>query len=382
MRDHADGPPSDPDRWAVLLDRALAGDCTPAERLELDDLLAADPVLGAHVDTLRRGLQPPAAEVLGLDRSARAARLLTALGVSADTAAAPSRARLDHPQRTRPSRTWLRGVGGRVVGLRAMIPAVQARAARPLSAIAVAVVAALGVGLAVRSGANRHAHASHGREYATAAGQRLSVTLVDGTQLTLAPASRARVAAEYGQGSGSREVELEGEGYFTVVHDATHPFAVRLRGAVARDVGTAFDARAYPEDPWARIAVAEGKVVIAAPAVRAVRERPLQAGDVAMVVGDTITVAHGADVFALTGWRHGTLAFHDTPLPVVLEELSRWYGVDIRVGDARLGTLAVTATVGDEALDRTLDLLVPALAARYEHRGSVVTIYSARKTVP
>jgi len=64
------------------------------------------------------------------------------------------------------------------------------------------------------------------REYTTAAGQRLSVTLDDGTQLTLAPASRVRLAAGYGEGRatggsktrpyGARELELEGEAYFAV----------------------------------------------------------------------------------------------------------------------------------------------------------------------
>ena len=66
-------------------------------------------------------------------------------------------------------------------------------------------------------------------------------------------------------GGGTREVELEGEAYFAVVHDAARPFAVRAHGAVATDVGTAFDVRAYPEDAGARIAVTEGAVAVTAP---------------------------------------------------------------------------------------------------------------------
>ena len=88
----------------------------------------------------------------------------------------------------------------------------------------------------------------------------VAVTLRDGTRLVLWPASRLRIPSDFGL--RTRSVELQGEAYFAVVHDASHPFVVTAHGVVTRDVGTAFDIRAYADDPGVRVAVAEGEVAV------------------------------------------------------------------------------------------------------------------------
>ncbi len=281
------------------------------------------------------------------------------------------------------------------------------------------VVIALGIGVAISSVWRRAAVASPGRTYATAAGQRLSVTLVDGTQLTLAPASRVRVAADYGQGPAARELELDGEAYVAVVHDTAHPFAVRTHGAVAWDVGTAFDVRAYPEDAGAKIAVAEGAVAVtvaggcpmgvrarispvALPHLLATRENAsarsewgyapasastaagkggpcsadARAGDVATVENEGVSVKHGADIAAHTAWRQGGLAFEDTPLREVVRDIHRAFGVKITVLDSALLGRPVTATFSDQPLDLVLDEVTRVVGARYEQTATGIVVRS------
>ena len=247
------------------------------------------------------------------------------------------------------------------------------------SAIAAALLVALGLGLAIRAGTRGASLTSRGHEYATVAGQRLSITLADGTRATLAPMSRLRIAADYGREAGTaRDVELDGEAYFAVAHDAAHPFAVHAGGAVARDVGTTFDMRAYPEDVGARIAVAEGAVAVSRAAVRAAPLGTLiTAGAIATVSKDGVAVEHGADVASLTGWTRGELVFQDAPLRDVILELARWYGADIRLGDPAIGERHVRGTIRDESVTAALDLVVQAVGARYERRGGRVTIYGA-----
>src|ERR1700676_3625297 len=55
------------------------------------------------------------------------------------------------------------------------------------------------------------------RTYATVAGERAELRLSDGTRVRLAPASRLSVSADYG--TDRRDVYLDGEAYFDVVHD-------------------------------------------------------------------------------------------------------------------------------------------------------------------
>ncbi len=267
------------------------------------------------------------------------------------------------------------------------------------AALATSVVV-LGIGLAIGSLVHHASVRSLGREYATVAGQRLSVTLVDGTQLTLAPASRLRIAVDYGRLGSGREVELEGEAYFAVTHDAAHPFAVGAHGVVTRDVGTVFDVRAYPEDAGARIGVVEGAVAVSTAAacqtgaggqgaVGARAARPpssdapdegcgaqVRAGDVATVVNDKVAVEHGVDVASLTEWTAGRLVFDRTPMTTVVAEVSRWYGIDVRLGDPALAAQAFSATLTTESARDAVAVLADALRLRVETRGpATFTLY-------
>ncbi len=329
------------------LERYLSGECTAAESARIEHWVAADPANAATLAAARRVWEAtgPLPQRFSPDAALRAIR---------------QRAHATVPH-TRP-----RGVGSGATGLRALIPALGARAARPQSLMATMVVVALGAGLVVGSLRHRGSLASPGRVYTTAAGQRLSVTLIDGTRLTLAPASRVRLSADYGQGMVGRELELEGEAYFAVVHDAAHPFAVRAHGAVARDVGTAFDVRAYPEDAGMRVAVAEGVVAIGGVEVRA--------GDVATAADGRAAVAHAVDVATLTTWRQGGLAFRDTPLTDVARDIARTFGLRVTIADSGLGTRPITATFGSESVDDVLDEVTHLVGARYERMGQRVVI--------
>jgi len=68
-------------------------------------------------------------------------------------------------------------------------------------------------------------------------GQRETVTLADGTQFTLAPGSRLRLAAADFRAGLGRDVELTGEAYFAVAHDAGAPvLPVHAGRTVARAI--------------------------------------------------------------------------------------------------------------------------------------------------
>src|ERR1700693_3460497 len=74
------------------------------------------------------------------------------------------------------------------------------------------------------------------RTFATTVGERRQFRLADGTGVVLGPASRLIVDPH----SSDRSVSLDGSGYFTVVHDASRPFTVRVAALKIQDVGTAF----------------------------------------------------------------------------------------------------------------------------------------------
>src|SRR3989441_1479714 len=141
-------------------------------------------------------------------------------------------------------------------------------------AIAAAVVAAvMGAGGAwwLAREARSVAQAPAMREYATPRGRRAVLRLLDGTEITLNADSRLRAPVTFGD--RRRDVYLEGEAYFRVVHDAARPFVVHTAGGAIQDIGTRFGVHAYDGAERERVAVVEGAVALAG--------TPLRAGQVA-----------------------------------------------------------------------------------------------------
>ncbi len=362
-------PPSDADPidWELLL-RHAAGDATLAEATQVERWLAARPD--------RRRIQTALVAAFDVDTESPppsdSAAVWRAINERLETPRLASGSARTHAA-TLPA-LWPRGVGA----------GGNATWRRPVIATALVV----GVGLSVAVGVMRHGVGSEGtapagRDYATAAGQRLRVTLPDGTHITLAPASHLRVPLTYGR--ARRDVQLDGEGYFAVIHDAARPFTVHAANAIATDVGTQFDVRAYAGDRALRLAVTEGRVSLAAPAARAMPQparvpsaQPtvLGAGDLATVAADgTLRVAHDADVATSTAWTSGTLVLADTPLADAAVELSRWYGVDVRVRDATIARRHISVTLTQPSVVTALEIIAPTVGARVQHTDAAYVLY-------
>lgn len=214
------------------------------------------------------------------------------------------------------------------------------------------------------------------REVATAGGQRATVRLGDGTRVELGVDSKLRYAPEFG--TGSRDVYLEGEAYFDVVHDERRPFTVHTARAVVRDLGTQFNVRSYADVPAVEVVVAEGAVALAKP------DTPrdsllLHPGDLGRVESDgRLAAQRGVDVAAHLAWLDGRLVFVDAPLAEAVPRLARWYGVDLRLGDSTIARRRYTASLKHETLDQLLDLMARSLELRVERSGDAVLLYGTR----
>ncbi len=218
-------------------------------------------------------------------------------------------------------------------------------------------------------------------EYRTAPGERLSLRLPDGTRVMLAPGGVLRRPSTYG--THERSVELDGEGYFEVTHDPTRPFAVHTARAVARDLGTRFVVRAYPDEPTTDVVVASGRVAVGHAAVGGVaatsdslvlapRERAT------VTTGGQLVFARNVPLDRYLAWTEGRLVFERTPLREVVRQLERWYGVEIRVADPALGQRRLTATLQEEGAAQAIDLVVTSLALSVSRSGNTYILSAAR----
>jgi transmembrane sensor len=171
-----------------------------------------------------------------------------------------------------------------------------------------------------------------------------------------------------------REVQLQGEAYFDVHHDAARPFVVRAGGAAIRDLGTTFTVRAPAGQP-VRVAVTSGSVSLAASSARdSVVLRPGDAGTLAQ--DGRALVDRGGAIEADTAWTHGRLVFREAPIATVRTELQRWYGIDLVV-DSSYASRHLSMMFEDEPVDHVLQVIALSLGAEVERQGNTAIIKPA-----
>ena len=241
-----------------------------------------------------------------------------------------------------------------------------------IAAAACALLAA-GIGYAGWRGRTPTVNAAPRLTYVTATRERSELRLPDGTRVRLAPNSRLRVATDFGV--ERRDVYLDGEGFFEVVHDAVRPFTVYVGSTSVRDVGTAFSVRGYAADSAVQVVVREGEVVVAGVG-------RLAAGDVGRVgANGGTTVTRGVAVDSLIAWTHGRLVYEDAPLRLVLQDLTRWYGVEVQLADTSTARLLFTGALTDVPPNEAVDQVAATLGLDVRREGDrTLLVPNARKT--
>jgi ferric-dicitrate binding protein FerR (iron transport regulator) len=218
-------------------------------------------------------------------------------------------------------------------------------------------------------------------EIGTKRGQRAALQLSDGTRITLGVDSRLRYPESFAAGR-TREVYLDGEAYFEVAHDAARPFLVHSKNTVTRVLGTRFGVRAYAGEQGVRVVVAEGRVALAGTHDTS-NKIFLTRGDLGELSEEhRPTVRHDVDVARYLSWVNGRLTFADTPLREVLQQLSRWYDVDVRLGDPSLANKPYTMSLhGGEVPEYLFQVIAAAVGARVERRGKAYVFLRIPPTV-
>jgi transmembrane sensor len=211
--------------------------------------------------------------------------------------------------------------------------------------------------------------------YASAIAAQRSVTLEDGTHVTLGGATRLTTRF----GDGRREVDLaEGEAYFEVVHDAKHPFTVRAGDVTIEDIGTAFNVRRTGN--YVTVAMAEGRVRVADATSGSRNSLEAVAGQ--SVTYDPARLAMNitaSDPANAAAWRDARLEFDNEPLSVVVANINRYRAQPLRIADADLSTLTFTGTVKADAIDEWLHALPQVLPLQVGEIGGQTVLSDARR---
>lgn len=206
-----------------------------------------------------------------------------------------------------------------------------AQARRPIARVLrVAAVLALAAGLA-EAGPGLWLRWS--ADHVTAAGERTTVRLPDGSNVTLNTGSAIATDFE----GGRRGVRLlAGEAFFEVAHDPAHPFVVATRLGEVRVTGTAFDV--HREAGGDEVFLQRGAVELASGG-ETLRLAP---GEGALLTGEGIRPER-PDTTELA-WLDGRIEIAGAPLGAALAELARYSPSRVIVVPGRTPAVAVSGS--------------------------------------
>lgn len=154
-------------------------------------------------------------------------------------------------------------------------------------------------------------------------GGEFRIELEDGTEVWLNAQSRLTYPETFSR--EERRVQLEGEAYFKVAHDASKPFYVETSNQQIRVLGTEFNVHSYVEDNTVQTTLVTGRIAMQQSGDDS-RELILTPGHQAVFdKGEQSMKVKPVDTEVVTSWRHGMFVFEDQNLASIMQTLSRWY---------------------------------------------------------
>jgi len=156
----------------------------------------------------------------------------------------------------------------------------------------------------------------------TPRGRQFQLVLSDGSKVWLNAASSIRFPTAF---TGSdRKVEVTGELYFEIAKNPSKPFKVISNGTEIEVLGTHFNVDGY--DAVTKTTLLEGSVKVKTGNNIGFLKPGQQAQSSSN--GD-IKTSNSVDLEQVMAWKNGRFTFEDASLETIMNQVSRWYDVDV-----------------------------------------------------
>jgi transmembrane sensor len=189
-------------------------------------------------------------------------------------------------------------------------------------------------------------------DYVTIVGEKLPVSLVDGSEVTL----NSETALSIDFSDRERRVELfEGEAWFNVSHDRNRPFIIQTPHGEVKVTGTQFNLRL--DRRGTTVSLTEGSVRLNTDTDSAA----LHAGQQANLANSRISAPKEFDQTAVTAWRRDQFVFYNAALVDVVDQLNRHRQGHIIITSKALNSLKVSGVFSTKAPDEALALILETL---------------------
>lgn len=198
------------------------------------------------------------------------------------------------------------------------------------------------------------------------AGQRVEVTLADGTHLWLNARSEFSYPPSFN--GDKREVHLKGEAFFDVAKDENKKFIVHTGRCEIEVLGTQFNVEAYSEDDFST-ALLRGSV--------RVTDTSQQNESVVLEPNNAVRLDRGrlavtpiTDLSAYS-WKDGVFTFKDIDFNVLMKKLEKNYGIRIIIENPELDDYACSGKIRiSDGVDEVLRALQQDAHFSFEWKGA------------
>lgn len=208
------------------------------------------------------------------------------------------------------------------------------------------------------------------------------VLLPDGTKVWMNSMTTLRFPVTFDP--VERSVELSGEAYFEVAKATLSgrriPFRVKSNGQVIEVTGTRFNVNTYSDDSYIKTTLLEGGVnVVAELNGKSVELKP---GEQSLVKnkadGKEVISVRKADIEGDIAWTSGYFHFRETGLKEVMQQLIRWYDIEVEYVGNPAGEKFSGYVSRNVSLSNVLSMLEQGSDVKFELlEGAKVRVYAA-----
>lgn len=194
------------------------------------------------------------------------------------------------------------------------------------------------------------------------------LVLEDGTKVWLNAASVLKFPTRF---SGrERSVELNGEGYFEIAPNAQRPFIVISNHTAVHVLGTAFDIQSYRSNV-VKTTLVSGKVKVVS---QSGNNKLVSPGQMAVAMPSGIDL-RAADTEQVIAWKNDRFIHRDASLEEVMEEIARWYNVEVSYEGNYKEQEGITIEISRQvSLGEVLEMLKASGAASFKVDGRKITV--------
>ena len=192
--------------------------------------------------------------------------------------------------------------------------------------------------------------------------------LPDGTKILLSKNSQITYPKTF-EGN-TREINLLGEGFFDVHHDAAHPFIIHTQGTVVKVLGTSFNIRAY--NAQVQVHVKIGKVQFSKNNAKVVLTKGQKGETLANV--DAIIKSEVIEVETVIKEKLSSFVFNKMSLSKVAESLSKRFNKDIKFSRDKIKNCELTATFENEKLENIIAVIAETFNLKVDNQADMIIL--------